>query len=103
MMRFNFRGPNGELYTEVFVDDKKNVKFKNHTDFWADCAFGKRTTATYGDVLTFFEMRTFPRNREDLPEILEAMGLKEYDPYKMCIFSEGRCASDDDWIEFLEG
>lgn len=49
-----------------------------------------------------FEKKTFPRNRTDLPDILDAMGLKKYDPYLMCRKLQGKREQDQKRIDFLE-
>ena len=77
------------------------MRFRNHTDESLDCVFGMQKTATYQDVLDFFESRTFPRNRANIDDILEEFGLKEYDPYLLCKKCDGRTARDRKWIEFL--
>lgn len=101
-MRFNYRGRNGELFTEVYVNPlTKKVKVINHTDDFIDKAFGNNDDVTYADVLDFFESRTFPRNRENIDEILGQMGLSCYDPYRMCLVTKGKMAEDGCWIEFL--
>ena len=84
-MHFNFRGPHNELLTEVWVNPiTKKVRFKNHTNDPFDCVFGMQKTATYQDLIDFFESRTFPRNRANIDDILEEFGLKKYDPYLLC-------------------
>lgn len=100
-MRFDFMGGDGRILTKVSVNPlTKKVRFTNFTDDPIDRAFGVKESATYQDVLDFFERRTFARNRSDIDGILNAMGLKEYDPYKMCRKLEGRRAQDEKWIRF---
>lgn len=102
-MKFNYMNKNNEILTSVYVNPfTKKVKFKNYTDFPLDCVFGVKKKATYEDVMSFFEDRTFPRNRKDLDDILEWMGLSEYNPYLMCKKLNGRTAQDENWIDFLE-
>ena len=101
-MRFNYRGKNDELLTSVQINPlTKKVKFKNHTDEYVKCAFGKKEKVTYDDVIDFFKRRTYQENRADLHDILKAMGLEKYDPVAMCKYSKGRTAEDGKWIEFL--
>ena len=101
-MKFNYRGKNSELFTSVYINPiTQKVTFKNYTVDYLDCAFGKKETVTYEDVIRFFKDRTYQENRADLPDILEEMGLTKYDPIKMCKYSNGRTAEDGKWIEFL--
>lgn len=101
-MRFNYRNEDGELLTEVSVNPlTKKVRIINHTDDFLDRAFGVNETPDYNDVLRFLESRTFPRNRYGIKDILREMGLSQYDPIKMCQYTNGRMADDTNWIEFL--
>ena len=102
-MKFNYMNKNNEILTSVYVSPfTKKVKFKNYTDFPLDCVFGVKKKATYEDVMNFFEDRCVPRNRKNINDILELLGLKEYDPYLICKFNHGRTAQDENWIDFLE-
>ena len=102
-MKFNYMGPNNEILTSVSVNKlTKKVTFKNYTNDPMDCVFGIQKTATYDDVMYFFERRTFPKNRVGIEDILEYMGLKKYDPYRMCKFLKGKTEQDENWIDFLE-
>ena len=102
-MKFNYRGSNNELLTEVTVNPfTKKVTFVNHTDLVYDKAFAWKENVTYDDVLAFFEERTIPRNRDNINEILKELGMKEYDPYLLCKHFGGKMAHDDNWIEFLD-
>ena len=101
-MKFNFRGPNNELLTEVRISPfSKKVTFVNHTDRIMDKAFGKKESVIYDDVIKFFKLRTVPKSRQSIQDILKEVGLKEYDPYLLCKKFGGRIAHDDKWIEFL--
>lgn len=103
-MRFNYMSGDGQILTSVTINRlTKKVKVVNYTEEIVDRAFGVKENVTYQDVVDFFEKRTFPRNRSDLQDILDAMGLKKYDPYLMCRKLQGRRAQDQKWIDFLEG
>ena len=92
-----------QIMTSVYINPiTKKVKIKNFTDDIMDRAFGVNEKPTYEDVLKFFESRTFPRNRVSINDILESMGLKEYDPYLMCKKLQGRTEQDNFYIDFLE-
>ena len=44
------------------------------------------------------ELRIIPRDRQNLGMILRDNGLDEYDPYRLLILAEGRCAQDACYI-----
>lgn len=103
-MKFNYMDKDGKILTSVSVNNlTKHVKIVNYTDDVMDRAFGVKENVTCQDVMDFFEKRTFPRNRADLPDILDSLGLKRYDPYLMCRKLQGRREQDQKWIDFLEG
>ena len=102
-MKFNYMNENDEIITSVYVNPiTKKVKIKNYTDDIVDLAFGVNEKPNYQDVLDFFESRCVPRDRKSINDILELLGLKEYDPYLICKFNHGRTAQDENWIDFLE-
>lgn len=101
-MHFKFKDENGNLLTDVKVNPiTKKVTFRNYTDDVYSCAFGVRKEVTYDEVLEFLEERTVPRNRADIKEILEELGLKRYDPYFLCRYFGGKVAHDNKYLEFL--
>lgn len=84
-MKFNYMDKDGNVLTSVTVNNfTKKVKIVDYTNDIMDRAFGVKEKVTYADVMDFFEDRTFPRNRADLQNILDCLGLKKYDPYSMC-------------------
>ena len=102
-MKFNYMGQDGKILTSVRVNNlTKRVTIKNHTDNIYDCAFGVKTRVTYDDVMMFFERRCIPRDRANIKDILELLGMEKYDPYIICKKMEGRFVQDNNWIEFLE-
>lgn len=105
-MRFNYRDGDDRLLTEVYVSkNKKRVKVVNHAEFEFDNAFGLVPVReiTYDDVCHFLAGRCMQPNCLGLTRHLEELGLSEYDPIAMCIATQGRKVSDDNWIEFVEG
>lgn len=102
-MKFNYMGPNNEILTSVSVNKlTKKVTFKNYTNDPMDCVFGIQKTATYDDLVKFFEGRCISKERSDIKDILDLLGLKKYDPYQICKKSKGTSAQDENWIDFLE-
>ena len=101
-MHFKYIGPDEEVFTEVFVNRlTKKVKVINYTDDFLDRAFGVKEDVTYQDIMEFFESRTLPRRRHDIDKILDALNMKEYDPYKLCKFFGGKMAKDGCRVEFI--
>lgn len=102
-MKFDYLDENNNILTTVSVNPiTKKIKFKNYVDDPILCVFGVKgeDEVTYDDLMYFFESRSFSRQRKDLPDLLEYMGLKKYDPIAICKFSKGRCAYDSHWIRF---
>lgn len=102
-MKFDYLDENNNILTTVSVNPiTKKIKFKNYVDDPILCVFGVKgeDEVTYDDLMYFFESRSFSRQRKDLPDLLEYMGLKKYDSIAICKFSKGRCAYDSHWIRF---
>ena len=58
---------------------------------------GKRSVDSYWSQV-WVEQRIVPRDRQNLGTILRDNGLEEYDPCRLLILSDGRCAQDDCFI-----
>lgn len=58
---------------------------------------GKRSVDPYWSQV-WVEQRIVPRERQNLGTILRDNGLEEYDPCRLLILSDGRCAQDDCFI-----
>lgn len=102
-IHFIYRDYENQPLTEVWVsDDRESVKFKNYTDNPVWTCFGVKTEATWNDVLHFFQKRCFDPHCANLEFRLKVHHLREYDPYLICRQNKGKCASDDNWIEFLK-
>lgn len=104
-MKFVYRDYDNSPITSVYVSkDRKHVEVKNYKylDEPVLLPFGRKTEVTYADVEHFFERRTYDKNRSDLKDLLHRMGLRKYDPLKMCIRYQGRNAKDGCWIDFQE-
>lgn len=52
------------------------------------------------NLLLFFQERVFPSTRPDTYDMLEFMGLKEYNPLDICKKTHGKCWEDEMWIRF---
>lgn len=101
-IHFIYRDYENQPLTEVWVSaDRENVTIKNYTDDpWNRC-FGLKKDPTWNDVLKFFRSRCFDPDCSNINEKLRACHMRKYDPYLICRQNQGRCESDDDWVEFL--
>lgn len=50
--------------------------------------------------MRFFESRCFPRTRDNVQKLLQDLGLEYYDPYLICLKTNGRMTNDHFWIRF---
>lgn len=100
-LEFNYYNED-KLCSHVRVVDG-NVTFENFTNNILELAFVSNREVSLKDVYDFFEMRTFPRTRHNARELLDMLGLEEYEPYLICKITEGRMAVEDkQWIQFIE-
>lgn len=86
--------------THIKVFSDLSVEFENYTDDYLLCAFGRAEAADAEMLLDLFEDRCFSRNRADCREILDMMGLKEYDPLDIVRITHGALVDDFTWIRF---
>lgn len=90
-----------KLISEVFVDGN-NVSFKNYSDFYLFLPFGVKESATYEDLMEFYEDRCFPRERANCKEILHNLGVDFYDPELICRKTHGLQFDDFIWLQFSD-
>lgn len=76
---------------EVYCEDFTNVV--HHL------VFAKRPH-TVENLNFFFETRCFPRGREDEKDILEFLGLRQYNPLDIVRKTHGVMYKDYNWIRF---
>lgn len=55
---------------------------------------------TYTQVLKWMEERCFPPNRIGVEDLLQKLGLKEYDPYMIAKRTQSRTIHDEFWVDF---
>lgn len=89
------------LTAEVFVNGE-SVTFKNYGDDPLWLPFGVKTSATYKDLLAFYEERCFPRERANCKTVLKSIGLDYYDPELICRKTHGLQFDDFLWIQFSD-
>lgn len=87
--------------TEIYVDFiGKKVKIINRTDDIMKRAFGVNENPTWQEFEEFLEERCLPRSRAMLNIILNKIGLDNYDPLQIVQLNKGRCADDNQYINF---
>ncbi|MCM1040737.1 MAG: helix-turn-helix domain-containing protein [Ruminococcus sp.] len=79
--------------------EEEKIAVLNETDNLLHRAFGLKARPTWEDFEQFMESRCFPRDRESIDEILDDLELDEYDPLKIIEKTDGRMASDRQWIK----
>ena len=70
-----------------------------HSDHFMDVAICSRITDLQS-LNDWFETRCFPRSRADANELLEMLGLSDYNPYELIKRSHGAMFDDFYWINF---
>lgn len=101
-MKFKYIKSNGELIAEVsFTWCPPKVEVINYTDDKFIRPFGSIKKPTIEDLEWFLEDRCFPRTRANCKELLESMGLDNYDPIEIIKRTGGNCNEDDFFIKFI--
>lgn len=99
---YSFKTYNQEQLTcEVFVRGTE-VTFKNYISDPLWVPFGVKTSATYKDLMEFYEDRCFPRERANCKTVLKSIGLDYYDPELICRKTHGQQFDDFLWIQFSD-
>ena len=81
-----------------FLDRK--VVIQNKTDDILHRAFGVIKDPTWNDFENFLRDRCFPQTRGKCKELLQEMGLTDYDPLQIAEKTKGRLADDEMWLRF---
>lgn len=91
----------GEDCCSVLLINEKEEKIAviNETDNLLHRAFGMKAGPTWEDFEEFLESRCFPRDRDGMDDILEDLGLDEYEPLAIVERTGGRMAGDLQWIK----
>ncbi|HAL59616.1 MAG TPA: hypothetical protein DCP64_09560, partial [Sarcina sp.] len=83
------------------VSDEYHIEICDGVDEWEAplliSSFVKRGKKSLdpGSSRLWAELRIIPPDRQNLGMILRANGLREYDPFRLLVLAEGRCAQDD--------
>lgn len=84
----------------VIANSRKNLVIQDvYTDHFLDVPMPQDRKDMF-TLMKFFEDRCFPRTRANCDELLKELGLKEYNPYLICIKTRGQQWDDFYWIRF---
>ena len=81
-----------------FLEEK--IQIRNFTNDLIHRAFGVVEEPTWEDFQRFLQDRSFPKTRGNAKELLEQLGLQDYDPLQIVEKTAGRTAEDDLWMKF---
>ena len=84
---------NDNVYTEIHANKETHtVEIKNHTEDPLLRAFGVNEDPTWDDYIEFLQDITFRPDRADSDVLLNAMGIKEYNPEEIAKHTHGKHA-----------
>ena len=88
------------LCTVIDFDEvRRIVRIKNYARNLMFRAFGVNESPSFEDYEEFIESRCFPRTRDKMKIMLEALNIPFYDPIMIIEKTEGRMAEDEFWIK----
>lgn len=91
------------ICTKIVADyTDKDIAFENYTDNPIELAFGVNQTPAWDDYEAFLEERCVPRERDGLREMLETLGLYEYNLLEIIKKTQGKMAEDNCRLETEE-
>lgn len=76
------------------IVDATQYECENYKRFLPYCPI------TMGLLASLFESRCWDRNRANIDEILEKMGLDSYNPFQIVLQTRGRDFDDKQWFRF---
>lgn len=89
-----------ELMSRIALCEGGKVYFENFTDNPLECAFGiKSSPVGIGVLYDFLEDRCFPSSRFNRDEVLQEMGLLEYNPVEIVKKTYGMLIDDQYWVK----
>lgn len=88
-------------YVEVDTDKKKVLKVENYSDDPYEQFFAFNISNDWEGFVIMMEDRMMSPRRQDLPQVLESMGLFEYDLLEMIKANGGRIYGEPFHIEFV--
>ena len=87
------------ICTIIDVDEPKHeIEIVNYATDPQKRAFGRVEYPSFDEYEQFLESRCFPRTRDKMKIMLDALDLPFYDPIQIIEKTQGRMAEDDQWI-----
>ena len=87
------------ICTIIDVDEPKHeVEIKNFATDPQKRAFGRVEYPSFDEYESFLESRCFPRSRDKMKIMLDALDLPFYDPIQIIERTQGRLTDDEQWI-----
>lgn len=99
---------NTELFMECYWKNEKtaSVRLDKKNAYITRYIMHPVKQIFYADIITRFEFgeilrdRCWDINRPDLNQLLNNIGLNEYNPYEICKRTHGKMAQDNIWFRF---
>lgn len=86
--------------TVIDVDEMKQiVRIRNYAKNIMFRAFGVNESPSFKEYEEFMESRCFPRERDKMKIMLEALDIPFYDPILIIEKTQGRMAEDEFWLK----
>ena len=85
------------IYVNFFAN---RIKIVNRTGDILHRAFGVVEEPDWEQFEIFLRERCFPQTRANAKELLEALGIDNYDPLQIVEKTQGRMAEDSMWMKF---
>lgn len=79
---------------------REQISVINHTDNPILRPFGIKAKPTWEDFTAFLEERCIPKDRFRIKQVLNDLGLEQYDVIRILEKTAGRTGEDDMWMKF---
>lgn len=91
-----------KMIAELDFDPKTKIveNYKTYSDDIYFLPFGMHNRVSYMGLIDFLEFRCFPKTRQNVKKLLDALGIPEYDPIAITKRTYGRMYSDYMWLKY---
>ena len=79
----------------------KTFEYENFTEDFLYKPFGNNENPGWDDLQLLLESRCVPKTRRDIDDILDFLGLKEYNPLEILKITKGELLSDKKKMEVI--
>lgn len=83
----------------VVLNEGKLVSYE-HLEKESVYFYRKELKLGFEQIYSFLEERFFPRNRENIDEILGYYGVEQFNLYELCKLSHGLMVNDNVWLRY---